>query len=626
MYGTTHTDQLSTTISSTDMSFSSNYLALKAATSGKKQPASSSASSLTSSTSKQSSKYGETFLATIGTDVVPVPIQSIASINDAAYLKNASFHSISQAAYGLLDTYGINNVMMFVGQHLPINHSMALTEAANVRATIRARMLMTPNLVATAFVNKNWKKIQTAASDKLEDRVEGLYGVRFVCELNGSDIDPRVQHDRSFSTEFVLKLPQQVYDKNSGDVTEVSSPGKKKNVYSTPAKLHPISLFHDSEDDDDDNFEEKKTEDEQSLAAQMLEANEKFSKGDISALAFSQITRDLCAQMVKERESALLGQSSQTSASTILSPGLDASMFLSGSAGTKEGYFGKFNFLDSQDLFHDCFGPSPKLYHSTEKEAIWPEKEEMGSFSDLCQFDVFMNLCQTYYVGDSNVNKESFVREVCANIAKLKQQWKEGNSLFVLTPEELFQQFLRESTNLPDDTSTWTIQLPSQYLVSLNDDITSEITQSRTFSIPSQANLATKMDHINGMRLIKNEASKIFSDQLKAKEVLRAEISRLTNKKLPALYGTSQAEQTITKYKGTEHPDIEVRTVKGTAFPFHKPSNTLSKFPCGFRGCYNCGAQDHYTTKDCPKPLDRQNFFKGQYFIFEPITNEPKTQ
>jgi hypothetical protein len=134
------------------------------------------------------------------------------------------------------------------------------------------------------------------------------------------------------------------------------------------------------------------------------------------------------------------------------------------------------------------------------------------------------------------------------------------------------------------------------------------------------------MDHINGMRLIKNEASKIFSDQLKAKEVLRAEISRLTNKKLPALYGTSQAEQTITKYKGTEHPDIEVRMVKGTAFPFHKPSNTLSKFPCGFRGCYNCGAQDHYTTKDCPKPLDRQNFFKGQYFIFEPTTNEPKTQ
>ena len=31
--------------------------------------------------------YGETFFVTIGTDVVPAPIQTIASINDAAYLK-----------------------------------------------------------------------------------------------------------------------------------------------------------------------------------------------------------------------------------------------------------------------------------------------------------------------------------------------------------------------------------------------------------------------------------------------------------------------------------------------------------------------------------------------------------
>ena len=57
-----------------------------------------------------SGNYGETFLATIGTDVVPVPIQTITSINAAAYLKNVSFQSLSQAAYSLLSTYGVNNV------------------------------------------------------------------------------------------------------------------------------------------------------------------------------------------------------------------------------------------------------------------------------------------------------------------------------------------------------------------------------------------------------------------------------------------------------------------------------------------------------------------------------------
>ena len=63
------------------------------------------------------------------------------------------------------------------------------------------------------------------------------------------------------------------------------------------------------------------------------------------------------------------------------------------------------------------------------------------------------------YFGISNVNEENYVRKVCANISKLIQQWKDGRKLIVLTPEELFQPFLRESTNLPDDTSTWTLQL-----------------------------------------------------------------------------------------------------------------------------------------------------------------------
>ena len=110
--------------------------------------------------------YGETFLATIGTDVVPVPIQTIASINDTAYLKKMRFSK----DYLKLLTAGVNNVMMFVGQQLAINHSMALTEAANVRSSIHSYLLSKDNLVVITFVNKNWKKIQTSFSEDLEKR------------------------------------------------------------------------------------------------------------------------------------------------------------------------------------------------------------------------------------------------------------------------------------------------------------------------------------------------------------------------------------------------------------------------------------------------------------------------
>ena len=61
------------------MSFPNSFAAFKAARSKM------SSNSVASTASPVN--YGETFLATIGTDVVPVPIQTIASINDAAYLK-----------------------------------------------------------------------------------------------------------------------------------------------------------------------------------------------------------------------------------------------------------------------------------------------------------------------------------------------------------------------------------------------------------------------------------------------------------------------------------------------------------------------------------------------------------
>lgn len=156
----------------------------------------------------------------------------------------------------------------------------------------------------------------------------------------------------------------------------------------------------------------------------------KLADGSIAFVVFKKESEMILAEEIARKELNLLGQPLP---STIpVSPGLDASMFLSGTSKV-EGYYGKFNFMESQDLFHSCFGFHPKLFHCAEKEMLWPEKEEMDRFADLCQFHVFMNLCQSYYVGDSNVSKESFVREVCTNITKLKQQWREGNTLVVLT-------------------------------------------------------------------------------------------------------------------------------------------------------------------------------------------------
>ena len=34
--------------------------------------------------------------------------------------------------------------------------------------------------------------------------------------------------------------------------------------------------------------------------------------------------------------------------------------------------------------------------------------------------------------------------------------------------------------------------------------------------------------------------------------------------------------------------------------PFDAEENFVSKFPLGFRGCFNCGATDHFCSNECP--------------------------
>ena len=72
----------------------------------------------------------------------------------------------------------------------------------------------------------------------------------------------------------------------------------------------------------------------------------------------------------------------------------------------------------------------------------------------------------------------------------------------------------------------------------------------------------------------------------------------------------SIAKQTLQRYgSGSSHytprqnrAKIETKThpTTGLQHPFDKERKFLSWFPLGFRGCYNCGKQDHYSTRDFP--------------------------
>ena len=87
----------------------------------------------------------------------------MATINDPAYLKAASFHTLSDTAYGLLDTYTPSAVMMYVSQELPVSTSMALTEASVVVPAIKASMSDIRYLSPLSFIKKSWAPVQTSS-------------------------------------------------------------------------------------------------------------------------------------------------------------------------------------------------------------------------------------------------------------------------------------------------------------------------------------------------------------------------------------------------------------------------------------------------------------------------------
>ena len=519
-------------------------------------------------------------LVTVGKDTIAIPLLAIAGINDPAYSKAASFHNLSDTAYGLLDTYNPSAVTLFVTQELPINTSLALAEASAVVGSIKSFLLDVDALTPVSFIDKDWELASTTNPRTLANREEGLFGVKLAVNIQGHAIDSRIAKTRVFQSELVLLLPQHNLDSADGSVTEVSSPARASvsvNLFATPRR---------------------------NTTAGAGGTTGTSGTGGSGGPGGSSTT----ASTLSPKMSNLFG-SGGGAASTI-----------------KRGYYGPMTFFDSQSLFNDCFGENPTMYSAVYQQSTW-DTEAFNKFVSLCRFDIFMSCCQLHYIGSDNVSRESYVREVCNNLADVRQVRKDNIGKEVVdTPEELFQRFVHLAASLPDDTTTWTIQLPSQFLTALDSKIRNKIVTSDTFTMPTPSSLNTKADQINGTRSIKNEATSIFNDieerKLEMKEqlaLLSKNITARQQTRVGAAYNSqSLAEGVLQEYKGpaSNHPDVEIRKgADGKSYPFHIPTQFLSTFPVGFRGCYVCGSTDHWKREDCEKSksgqFHRQTFFRN---------------
>ena len=83
-----------------------------------------------------------------------------------------------------------------------------------------------------------------------------------------------------------------------------------------------------------------------------------------------------------------------------------------------------------------------------------------------------MHACCHFYVGNNTVDKNTNMIEVCREISKLKQEYRDIHGRVIsLTPEEVFLQFLAYADSMSDCARGWLIQLCLTYYIAFSGAI-----------------------------------------------------------------------------------------------------------------------------------------------------------
>ena len=121
-------------------------------------------------------------------------------------------------------------------------------------------------------------------------------------------------------------------------------------------------------------------------------------------------------------------------------------------------------------------------------------------FSEQCHLDIYLHAYRKFYVGSSNIDKNTSAQEVCREISDLRQEWKDKHGkLIVDDPEELFTKFLSLAGNLPDSAKGWPIQLCSTYYTAHSRTISDRMMDSDDYIAPSLIGLDTKEKQLEAL-------------------------------------------------------------------------------------------------------------------------------
>ena len=149
----------------------------------------------------------------------------------------------------------------------------------------------------------------------------------------------------------------------------------------------------------------------------------------------------------------------------------------------------------------------------------------VNSYADKCMLDKFIASCRNDYVGDDgDADPLTAIQDICDTVAKIKQVYKLGNRTIEDHPETVFQKYLDAVVGLPDDATSWSIQLCSTYYGSLTEEVRNHMLKSK-FKMPKvNGGFTTKGKQLQALRSVRASAvsayESVFEEQTRLKKLM----------------------------------------------------------------------------------------------------------
>ena len=537
---------------------------------------------------------------------------------------------------------------------VPLNLSNPMQEARAIHTAITAALFHLPNLTAHGFMDKGGRAVTCAKLPST--RTADITYLSVSSLLTPHLIDHRLHNSAALSVTFFLKLPQHARPSTPTTATAgtAAAPTQESIDAATQAVTDRIAAA--------EAFLSLARPPPPSTSAASTTPTRRpgDSLAGLTPPEFSQLSHAALTILVdadpndsrtpiKARD-LFNGIPLQSRAAPTPATISNEDRLFTPGANPVFTFVGPTSFLNSQSEFDAVF-PTPHaltLEPGTilATEGYLTNTNMFQSFLTTAMLQTLISDSRLLYVGTrSQAVHVAVVQNTLRRLGALRFHRREPGQLHDWTPNTLFDHYVTESNNLPEDCTTWSSPLTSLFYGNLPEDVAIAVTDDPTFSFPSSAQLNSKAQQLAQLSILLTHVNREWT--LLTKQT--AAFNRICENRLRSLQrtpGRGPLTANVTSASGTgDHPsdafghtpvlytpgasaaEMAMRA-GGQDQPTFDPSNfdwrafvltedaikvlTSADLPPMYPGCLGCARLDH-NFRGCPNNQDQ--YYKRRFHM-----------